>query len=100
MTQNIALVGSPVLTGRVTAGGANVAGATVTAYNLAGVSVMGATTNASGTYTLALPAGSYKLFVTSPLVGFPSQWVGGATFTTAAITVFTVTATQNIALHP
>ena len=100
LTQNIALVGLPVLTGRVTANGANVAGAFVTAYTLAGVGLVVSTTNASGTYSLALPAGSYKLYVTSPLVGFPSQWVGGATFATAAITVFTVTATQNIVLHP
>jgi hypothetical protein len=100
-TQDIVLQSIPTLSGVVRAGGAAVANARVTAYTLAGVSaVLSAPTNASGTYTLALAPGSYKLYVSSPVSGYPSQWVGGVDFAGAAITVFTISVTQDIVLQP
>ena len=96
-TQNIVL--TTTLSGTVTTGaGLPVANATVSAYTLAGVWVVDGYTNASGNYTMALPAGSYKLRVYGS--GIPTQWVGGTTFATATVTVLTTSATQNIVLQP
>ena len=95
-TQNIVL--TTTLSGTVTTGaGLPVANATVSAYTLAGVWVVDGYTNASGNYTMALPAGSYKLRVYG--AGIPTQWVGGTTFATATVTVLTTSATQNIVLR-
>ncbi len=99
-TQNIALVAAPVtgvLSGVVTAGGSPVPNAILSIYTLAGVGV-GAYADASGAYSIALPPDSFKVYVTSTVAGYPSQWVGGSSFTTATTTVFSASATLNIAL--
>jgi hypothetical protein len=98
-TQNIALrAGVVALSGVVSANGVALANARVSAFSLTGEGVLGVDTDASGAYSLALPAGSYKLYVTSPVTGYPSQWVGGGGFGTAAVTVLDTATTQNIAL--
>ncbi len=99
-TQNIALHANAVLSGTVTLNGVPIVNAWVKAYTVANVLVSAAGSNAAGAYQMALPPGSYKLLVISSSASYPSQWAGGSDFSTATVTVFPATATQNIALHP
>ena len=99
-TAPVISIEAQTLSGVVRAGGVPVGGAGVWVYTLAGVEQMNAATDASGAYRLALAPGSYKLYVSSPVSGYPSQWVGGVDFAGAAVTVFTTTATQDIVLQP
>ena len=93
-----AVIPAGTLSGVVTAGGVPVANAWVGAYTLAGVGVNSVATGSSGAYTMVLPPGSYKLYVyqSVPVTGYPSQWVGGFDFSSAAVTVFTTSVTQDI----
>ena len=90
--------GASALSGTVTANGTPVASATVTAYTLAGVNVLSSTTNNAGNYSLALVPGSYKLYIQSPVTGYPNQWYGGASQATATAIPFSAAAVQNIVL--
>jgi hypothetical protein len=62
------------LSGVVTGAGSARSGVVVTAYTSAGVNVLSSTTNGSGTYTLSLNTGDYKLFITPNITGFANQW--------------------------
>lgn len=92
-TRNFALTRIPTgtLTGRVTdsLSGAALAGATVVATGPASVS---GTTNASGVYTLTVPAGTYS--VTASLTLYQSTTLTGTTVAANATT------TANIVLRP
>jgi FtsP/CotA-like multicopper oxidase with cupredoxin domain len=91
-------LGFKTLSGKVTAGGPALAGAVVTAYNSAGGSVASVTTNSTGDYSMALLAGSYKLYVTPNKTGYAPQWFGGTNQGNATLVDVTANRTQNIPL--
>src|SRR5664279_3154588 len=99
-TRNIALQLMSGVSGVVTANGAAVPNATVAAYTAAGAYVTGVVTSASGAYTLPLAPASYKLYITSAVTGYASQWYGGTSSATATTVAVAGATTRNIALHP
>ncbi|HEX2805843.1 MAG TPA: multicopper oxidase domain-containing protein, partial [Kineosporiaceae bacterium] len=95
-TSNIALIGPPAtytLSGTISAGAAFATGS-VSAATAAGVFMGTFPIGASGTYSLSLPAGSYKLYVQPTNVGYANQWVGGGGLYFANATTFVLTANQ------
>ena len=57
------------------------------------------TTTAGGSYTIDLPAGTYKLFVQPDEPGYADQWVGGADHAGASVADLTGgDATADVAL--
>ena len=104
-TQNITLLGS--LSGVLTlSGGASsgqkLVGATVSVYNaIGGTAVAGGsvTSTTGGNYTVTLPPGSYKLYITTNKAGYVNQWVGGANIGAATIITVTATSTLNVNVH-
>ena len=77
-------------------------GVVVTAYTTGGTNVLSSTTNAQGTYTLALAPGNYKLFITPNITGYANQYykAGGnvAQFANADTIILTQNTTLNIPL--
>lgn len=108
-TKNITLAGTPsfVLSGKMTlltSGGAAVVGARVAVYNTGATSVSSVLTDSNGNYTVTLPAGTFKLYISPNRAGYPNQWWGAAATGTGSIgaaTIITVSAnkTQDILVH-
>ncbi len=65
-----------------------------TTYTYIGAATMGA----GGTYTINLPAGSYKLYVEPNTPGYANQWLGGTDY--ASATVVTVSGHHHPGHHP
>ena len=57
-----------------------------------------ATMGAGGTYTITLPAGSYKLYVEPNTAGFSDQWWGGSNYASATVVTVSAATTQDITL--
>ena len=64
------------VTGMVIADGAPLSGAVVEAYNLSGTRRGSTTTNASGQYSIVLPAGEYKMYAYGALGVFAGEFGG------------------------
>ena len=105
-TRNITLVGTTLfaLSGVVLAsdGTTPLSGTSVyafdgTTYLYDGAAAMGT----GGTYTINLPAGTYKLFVgTNNTPGYPDQWLGGTDYASATVVTVGGATTRNITLTP
>jgi hypothetical protein len=86
-------------------GGAAVGGATVQAYQAGAGAVcctfvaQPAVSDSSGNYSFALPAGTYKFWISSTPPGLPSQWYGGTDFASATAVVVSGPTVVNITLH-
>ena len=78
-TADVVLAGGTfTLSGTVTAAGTGVAGAIVYVFDGTSSAYVGnATTTAGGAYSLALPPGTYKLWVQTNTPGYPDQAYGG-----------------------
>ncbi len=57
-----------------------------------------ATMGAGGTYTIDLPAGTYKLFIEPNTPGYANQWLGGSDYASATVVTVSATTTQDITL--
>ncbi|MFZ0323941.1 MAG: carboxypeptidase regulatory-like domain-containing protein, partial [Actinomycetes bacterium] len=91
---------SHTLSGTVTAGGTGLPGAMVHVFDAGTYTWVGYTTSGTGgTYTIDLPAGTYKLFVQPDEAGYADQWVGGTDHAGAAVVdLSTGNATKNVPL--
>lgn len=76
VTANFALPRGGTVGGVVLASGAPLANAIVEAYNLSGTRRAFTTTNASGQYSLVLPAGDYKIFAYDANGVFAGEFAG------------------------
>lgn len=66
-----------------------------TTYTYDGAAAMGS----GGTYTITLPAGSYKLFVQPNTPGYADQWVGGGSdYASATVIPVSAATAQDITL--
>ncbi len=65
-----------------------------TTYLYIGAATMGA----GGTYTIDLPAGTYKLYVEPNTPGYANQWLGGSDYASATVVTVSATTTQDITL--
>jgi hypothetical protein len=100
-SQDITLVGT-TLSGVVRgSGGTPLNGTSVYAFDGTSYVYDGAATMGSGgTYTINLPAGSYKLYVQPNTSGYADQWLGGSTYASAAVIPVSGTTAQDITLTP
>jgi hypothetical protein len=69
--------------------------ATTSAY--VGAATMG---SSGGTYTITLPAGSYRLYTQTNTPTYPDQWFGGSSSASATAIGVSAPTTQNITLKP
>jgi hypothetical protein len=101
-SQDITLVSSFTLSGVVRAsGGTPLNGTSVYVFDATTYLYIGAATmGAGGTYTIDLPAGSYKLFVEPNTAGYPNQWLGGSNYGSATAIAVSAATTQDITLTP
>jgi hypothetical protein len=65
-----------------------------TSYVYDGAATMGS----GGTYTINLPAGTYKLYVQPNTPGYADQWVGGSDYTSATVVTVSGATALNITL--
>ena len=88
-TVDVPLIGPPAthtLSGTVTANAVGLPGASVHVFDAGTYTWIGyAVTGAGGTYSIDLPAGTYKLFVQPDESGYADQWVGGSDHATASV---------------
>ena len=101
-TQDITLVSPPVvsLSGIVkTSGGTPVNGTFVYVFDATTSAYIGAATmGSSGAYTIAVPAGSYKLYTQTNTSTYPDQWFGGSSFGAATPITVSAATPQDITL--
>ena len=70
-------IGNPTISGTVTAAGTGVAGAIVYVFDAGTAAYVGnAITDAGGAYSVALPPGTYKLWIQTNTAGYPDQAYG------------------------
>jgi hypothetical protein len=67
-----------------------------TTYTYLGAATMG--TGGTGTYTISLPAGSYKLYVQPNTAGYADQWLGGSDYGSATVVTVSAATSRDITL--
>jgi FtsP/CotA-like multicopper oxidase with cupredoxin domain len=106
-TQDVTLFGTPsfTLSGTLTTTGGPSPGVVLTSgrvsiYNAAtSASVSTVQSNGVGFYTVALPAGTYKIYLQPNRTGYANQWFGGTSITNATVITISGNKTQNIQVH-